>query len=222
VTINHKFVRRLRGLPRTWREFDRALSILATLRDEGWQASASGVPVDGEGRPSPWYSMPARVWLERRLRVSDRVFEFGAGQSTLWYASRVRSVSSVDHDEAWVRRLRLQLPCNATVDLASPEDYVCALPRLGREFDVVAIDGIARSECAGVAAEWITPGGLIVVDNSDRPESAAGIEALVARGFRHIDFIGFTNGYSTLTCTSVLFHAPERWLGLSAPPHLGW
>jgi hypothetical protein len=215
-------VRRLRGVPRRLGELDRSLALLATLRELGWQRSLEGGPVDGAGRPLPWYSYPAAVWLERRLRRSDRVFEFGAGHSTLWYAARVSSVAAVDHDEGWVARLRPGLPANASVRLASGDDYPAALDGEEGEFDVIVVDGILRNECADRAAGRIAPDGLVVFDNSDRPENAAGVEALMRSGLRHVEFVGFTAGFATLTCTSVFFRGGERWLSVGGRGFLGW
>jgi hypothetical protein len=53
----------------------------------------------------PWVSYPARRWLERHLRPDWHVFEFGAGGSTLFFSERVKSVISVEHDEAWHARV---------------------------------------------------------------------------------------------------------------------
>lgn len=53
----------------------------------------------------PWVSYPARRWLERHLRADWDLFEFGAGGSTLFFSERVKSVVSVEHDEAWCARV---------------------------------------------------------------------------------------------------------------------
>jgi hypothetical protein len=208
-------------MPRRLYELDRSLALLATLRDTGWQRSITTGPVTASGSPLPWYSYPATAWLERRLRSSDRVFEFGAGHSTLWYASRVNSVVSVDHDETWVRRLQPDLPGNARVRLARSEMYAKALAEESGDFDVIAVDGMRRNECAAAASGRVAKGGLVVFDNSDRPENAEGVESLMQSGFKHIDFVGFTSGYATLTCTSVFFADEQRWLSAGVGGFLG-
>jgi hypothetical protein len=217
-----KLTRRLRGLPRAWRELDVGLALLSTMRDLGWQRSIGSGPVDSEGRPLPWYAYAATAWLSRRLKPSDRVFEFGAGHSTLWYAHRVASVTSVDDNAGWVQRLQNDLPANASVALAEEDEYVSALDAAGGDFDVIVVDGLLRNECAAAAAGRAAKGGLIVFDNSDRPEFAAGVAGLIEAGFRHVEFVDFAPGYSTLTCTSVFFRDGDRWLSTGQADFLGW
>jgi hypothetical protein len=220
--VREKLARRLHGMPRRLREFDRSLALLATLRDTGWQRSITAGPVTAPGLPLPWYSYPATAWLERRLRPSDRVFEFGAGHSTLWYAARVNSVVSVDDNAAWVSRLQPDLPGNASVRLAHGDSYAQALDEENGEFDVIAVDGIRRNECAAAARGRLATGGLVIFDNSDRPENADGVATLMQSGFQHIDFVGFTSGYATWTCTSVFFADGQRWLSAGVGEFLGW
>ena len=42
--------------------------------------------------------------VPRLVRPNLRVFEYGCGNSSLWWAQRVEKVVSVEHDEAWYRR----------------------------------------------------------------------------------------------------------------------
>jgi hypothetical protein len=198
------------------------LALLSTMRDLGWQRSITQGPVDAMGRPLPWYAYAATAWLSRRLRSSDRVFEFGAGHSTLWYAQRVASVTAVDDNAGWVDRLQNDLPANAAVALADETRYVAALDEADGEFDIIVVDGLLRNECAAAAAARVAGGGLVVFDNSDRPEFGGGVAALMETGFRHIEFVDFAPGYSTLTCTSVFFTDGDRWLSAGQASFLGW
>lgn len=87
--------------------------------------------------------------------------------------------------------------CQATAPRAGarlahvPEsDYASTLR--GDSFDLILIDGIRRDECAAVARELIRPGGMIVVDNSNRPECATFIPSLG-------DIVGVFTGHATQT-----------------------
>lgn len=83
----------------------------------GWARSmAEQVPVRADGRPLPWFTYGAIEFLERVARHTDRVFEYGAGYSTLWWQDRVRSVTSVEHDGEWIERIRPQLGVNVRLD----------------------------------------------------------------------------------------------------------
>src|SRR5437016_5174452 len=62
----------------------------AALRSEGWSKSNRlGLPLAADGSPLPWYTYSAIHFLEPRLRDDLKVFEYGSGHSTLWYAARV-------------------------------------------------------------------------------------------------------------------------------------
>jgi hypothetical protein len=65
-----------------------------------WQASL------GEGRgplsdERPWFNFEAIEFVDRRLERGMRVFEYGSGGSTLFYAGRTAGGCSVEHDPAW-------------------------------------------------------------------------------------------------------------------------
>jgi hypothetical protein len=53
----------------------------------------------------PWTTFSATRWLDRALRQDMRVFEWGSGGSTLFFARRVRSVVTVEHDPDWHRQV---------------------------------------------------------------------------------------------------------------------
>jgi predicted SAM-dependent methyltransferase len=184
-----------------------------SLAETGWLNSlASGQPVDGTNRAIPWFTYPAIEFLDRVPCGDLSVFEWGSGNSTLWWARRARSVQAVDHNESWYERVRAQLPKNASVQLQTEAaKYVRALADTGRTFDVVVIDGVHRNECAAEAIARANPDGLIVFDNSDRRANAAGIERLAAAGWRRIDFFGLIPSYLYRSCTSVFFKS-ERYL----------
>ena len=49
----------------------------------------------------PWITFAAREFLEARLQPAMRVFEYGAGGSTLFFFRRQCQVMTVEHDPAW-------------------------------------------------------------------------------------------------------------------------
>jgi len=81
-----------------------------TLDPIGWSRSKrEQVPVDSDGEPLPWWTYPAIEFVEQAVRAEDRVFEYGAGNSTMWWASRVTQVIAVDHDQKWVEGVQSKL-----------------------------------------------------------------------------------------------------------------
>lgn len=57
----------------------------------------------------PWISYPAIDFLERYLRPEMDVFEFGSGGSTVYFSSRVGSVTAVEEDAKWATLVEAEL-----------------------------------------------------------------------------------------------------------------
>jgi len=177
------------------------------LHSSGWLNSLfAGKPVNGQGVPIPWFTYPAIEFLEPRIEPGWRVFEWGSGYSTLWWAARVAEVRSVEHDTVWHGELSGRLPHNAQVELVRDTTrYAGAIAAAGGPFDVVVIDGEDRNACAALALDHVKPDGLIVFDNSDRKGFGAGVERIGQAGWKRIDFFGPIASYLYKNCTSVFF-----------------
>ena len=76
------------------------------LQRRGWDRSFHEGPVDAEGNPIPWVTYPAQSILAQLVRPDSRVFEYGSGHSSLWWAAHAKEVVSVDHDGNWVNRIK--------------------------------------------------------------------------------------------------------------------
>lgn len=59
--------------------------------------------------PSPWLVHSAVRSIEELLRPQWRIFEYGSGGSTLFFARRCAVVISVEHDARWQSRVCAQL-----------------------------------------------------------------------------------------------------------------
>jgi hypothetical protein len=89
------------------------------LDKRGWFNSLDGVPRNREGFV-PWITYPAFRQLERIVKPSWRVFEYGCGSSSYWWASRAAQVFSVEHDNGWAAKVASAAPANLTV-ISRPE-----------------------------------------------------------------------------------------------------
>lgn len=69
-------------------------------------------------------------------------------------------------------------------------------------FDVVVVDGMARSLCGYLAVEMIKDDGIIILDNSDRWHYNNLQRYFVDQGFGRIDFWGPGHGLYEKWCTS--------------------
>jgi hypothetical protein len=224
-----------RAVPKQPAALKRCLSLLAALDDLGWRRSAEArAPVDASGAPLPWYTYPALLWLGPRLKETDSVFEYGAGNSTRWLAARVRRVTSVDHDARWSSMSAATAPPNASVlhrecsgdavHAPAGDAYVNAIEEeLGEGYDVVVVDGMARVSCVEAALATMGPSSLLVLDNSDRSPYGPALDHLAASGLARIDFAGPVPGSGRLSTTSVFGRDLTRWTAAHPPlPQLGY
>lgn len=189
------------------------LHLESALRDYGWFRSFhSKQSVDGDGNPLPWYTYPFISFLKPRIKPHFEVFEYGSGNSTRWYAARVKYIKAVEHDSDWIKLISPKLPSNTKV-LKRPlgETYIQSV-KDGR-YHIVVVDGRNRVKCACFAADFLTEDGVIILDNSDRVWYNDAKEYLEHKGFRRLDFTGMTPIVAIVTCTSV-FYRDGNCLGI--------
>lgn len=184
-------------------EFVNALDAMGWLRSRSsWES------VDSCGQPVPWMTYGAVAFLEPRLRPQYRVFEYGSGNSTRWWAERVSWVVSYEHDSNWYEQTAPILPSNVSYHLrpldTEPKYEDATLAHKG-EFDVIVIDGRNRVACTLRSLQALNSEGVIVFDNSDRDKYRSAFEFLNSRGFKRLDFwgVGPINTYAW--CTSVFY-----------------
>lgn len=119
-------------------------------------------------KPLPWYTYHAIDFLSGVDFSGQSVLEFGAGQSTLWWAERAARVFSVEQDAPWFEALlkAIKNKLNVEVHLAQESLEFAATP-IGRTFDVIVIDGGDRFLCTQAALKMLQAGGVIVLDDSE-------------------------------------------------------
>ncbi len=177
------------------------------------------MPVDAVGVPLPMYSYPAIEYLDQLDFARSRVLEFGSGQSTLWWAGRAAHVTSVEHDDWWVRRLADAGLANVTClfamrqHIATADGYIGVVPA-DQRFDVVALDGLHYYDCARAARRLLAPGGLVILDNADFYPATCAL--LRDDGFLEVDMAGFKPCHRDAQVTALFFDRD-----FSVPPRHG-
>lgn len=183
------------------------------LLDMGWFNSfKSAKPVDKEGRPIPWFTYPAIEILSHRLNQKISVFEFGSGNSTLFFAGRVRQVVSVEHNKDWYDKISKQAPVNSRIVYVKADqsnEYTDTLKRSNQKFDIIIVDGIYRNECLIESISYLTDGGVIILDDSERLEYTMGVERIIKQNFKRLDFWGISPGYLYRKSTTI-FYRPDN------------
>ncbi len=187
------------------------------LRTNGWYKSHySKESIDNLGNPIPWCTYPFIKFIEDRLKKNMDIFEYGCGNSTIWFALKVNSVTSIDHDENWIVRVRPKLPKNAQVIYRKLEyggEYCQEIHVSKKQYHVVIIDGRDRINCAKQSVRALTNDGIIIFDNSQRNEYREAMEYLGGVGFRRLDFHGLPPIAHFENCTTI-FYKSENCLGL--------
>ena len=187
------------------------------LLEDGWFRSyREGASVDATGAPLPWITYPAIEFIKRRIQPSMSVFEYGSGGSTIWWANRVREVISVEHDRDWFEKVRESLGSRATIsqiDLEYGGAYAKEIQKYESRFDIVVIDGRDRANCLKNCLPALKPSGVVILDNSERPEYTEGIVFMKANGFRSIEFVGLSPIVNIKNQTTI-FYRDDNVLGI--------
>lgn len=187
------------------------------LFEDGWFRSyREGAAVDASGAPLPWITYPALEFIKRRVQPNMTVFEYGSGGSTIWWSNHVGKVISVEHDRAWFAKVRTRLDSRSTIsqiDLEYGGAYSKAVLQYEATFDIVVVDGRDRVNCLKNCLRALKPSGVVLLDNSERPEYAEGINFMYSNGFRHIEFVGLSPIVNMKSETTI-FYRSENVLGI--------
>ena len=187
------------------------------LYEEGWFRSyRQKAAVDRSGRPIPWLTYAAIHFLEERVNREMKVFEYGSGNSTLWWAERAGSVYACEHDRSWYEAMSGVVPANVTLrylELNREGEYSREAARFSGAFDIVVVDGRERVNCIRQCGGALTPGGVVILDDSQDAEYAEGIRFLHDSGFRSITFEGL-GPMTHLAKKTTIFYRPGNCLGI--------
>ncbi len=204
VNLAHSII-----LSTDWSEVSKNLPIgINYLESSGWIKSLSIYqPINSELKPLPWYTYPCIEFIENKLNENFRVFEFGSGNSTLWFSERVLEVVTIENSADWFSYLQEKISTNVELQLIEDENkYASKILDYPEEyFDVIVIDGINRNKCAEYSTKRLKANGLIIFDNTDNRSYDEGINLLISHGFKRIDFYGLVPSYTYKNCTSIFF-----------------
>ena len=139
--------------------------------------------------PRPHYAFHTLSWLETMFKENriGKVFEWGAGNSTLYYARMGCKVVTVEHDRKWADMLLNCIEANKIANIQlmyceNKSEYINVPASVLTEADLIVVDGRFRVECALYIAELIRSGILkdkiILFDDAQRERYKPGIQAL--------------------------------------------
>ena len=139
----------------------------------------------------PCLTQAATLLLGALAQDAD-VWEFGSGGSTVWFAERVKSLTSIEDNEAWAKAVAeaLQdregaLVAHVHLRYVPTAKQPDAITGAGL-FDVVLVDCLRqeqRRRSIVLGATHVKPGGWLVADDYTFPKTRASVEALRAAGW---------------------------------------
>lgn len=162
--------------------------------------------IDAEDNPIPWYTYPAIEYIKQLDFSKSIVFEFGSGNSSIFWSRESQKVTSVENNSDWYKKVLKNKPKNLNLLFREEKkSYLNSILEFKNHFDVIVIDGSYRDACCKNALKKIKENGLIILDNSDRAgemeDYKKAISTLKKANFIQVDFIGFgpINGYTWAT-----------------------
>ncbi len=181
------------------------------LLEVGWFESFKSLKsINKDGEPIPWFSYPFIDFLTPRLSKELTVFEFGSGNSTVFFAKRAKKVTSIEHNKEWYQIVNKVKPDNVDTILTksdSSEDYLDYIKNMNEVVDVIIVDGIHRIDCLQVGVEKLSDKGVIVLDDSERNEYKPGIDFVLQKGFKSLEFWGIAPTVLFKKCTTVFYRS---------------
>lgn len=173
-----------------------------------WHSHKKKAAIDNLGQPIPWYTYPCLEFIENRLHERFEVFEYGCGNSTLWWAARVNNVISCEHDREWYEKVNRRIPENVSLsyqELVYGGEYCQVIGQYRDQFDVVVVDGRDRVRCVKNCLNALKSDGIIVWDNTEREEYSEGFDYLDTAGFKRLDFWGIGPIDISKWCTTIFY-----------------
>ncbi len=190
-----------------------------------------GFRLDNLEQGLPLMPFSATKYLEKFLKPEMSVFEWGSGGSTLFFAIRAGSIVTVEHDSSWYRKVSGKVAGlgmkNVELKFVPPEpvepggialigsdrskgDFstYCQFIRkydTSKPFDIVVVDGRARNDCVKEAVPYVAPGGVIILDDSERVSYRRALQYLGGLGWKRSDFTGLKPGPVHLETQTSIF-----------------
>ena len=186
-----------------------SLSKSGYLHEIGWfESYRQEKPVDSKGHPVPWVTYPFLEFIEEKLHNEFVMFEYGSGNSTLYYSKKVKDLVTVEHDLTWFNQLEKLIPENVNLIHKSLEyngNYAKTASTINQKFQVIIVDGRDRVNCCRNAISALAEDGVVVLDDSERPQYQSAIDYLKENEFAQLNFWGLVPGYSHRRCTSIFY-----------------
>ncbi len=110
----------------------------------------------------PNYTLSCLKWLSDEVKKDWNIFEYGSGYSSIWWRAKCK-YSAIESNAPWARAI-------AVKHQPDKQQYIEGC-KSDSFFDCIVVDGIHRQECIAFCMAFIKPGGFLIIDNYDEPDS---------------------------------------------------
>ena len=179
------------------------------LETNGWILSKKeNRPISKTNDPIPWFTYPSIQFLKTLNLQRFRVLEFGAGFSSLYFATHAKSLKTYEKNDLWRNEL---IKINPHLDISLLEAEPDYSRLLNNDYDILVIDGndrvkIAESLIKNYSGLNNSNLKLIIFDNADwYPECVTSLAQKL--GMIPISFTGVAPSNNYESTTTFLFSA---------------
>lgn len=134
---------------------------------------------------TPWVVPSSLKAIDKLVQPDWKIYEWGAGGSTCYWARECASVISIEHNSKWIDRVNKMLAREEGLTDKVELHHVRGLPKDEKDrfrpyadtileypdesFDLVFVDGEASSRgwCLTNGLSKVKPGGILLLDNSN-------------------------------------------------------
>lgn len=172
-----------------------------------------------DGNYLPWMNYSMIHLFNERLHSDLTVFEYGSGSSTMYFAERVKEITSIEYDHDWYDKVleytsEMQ---NASVNfIPLSDDYHRSIAQLGKgkKFDLVIVDGRHRVESAIFSFDHISENGVIILDDTHRQHYQGAFEFFESKGIQHLTLTGLKPTGFGDDQTTIFYRSGKNCLGI--------
>jgi hypothetical protein len=181
-------------------------------------SSIKNKSVNKYNKPIPWYTYSCINFIEKIDFSNKNILEFGAGQSTLWWEARAKSVLSFESDRSWFEKINSQKNSNTKIEFIESIAEIEINSQNNKKIkdycpDVIIIDGgVDRYKSLKISSEYIKNSGIIIIDNSegyyekeDHYKIYPMLNFLHEKNYKRVDFYGHAPGVLLTHTTSIFF-----------------
>lgn len=129
--------------------------------------------IDRNNNEIPWYTYPTIEYLNNIDFSKKNIFEYGSGNSTIYWCTKAKHVTSIEHNQEWYNEIKSKIKNNnlSLIFKNDNSEYEESIKTIPEKYDVIIIDGIRRPECSKIIESYLNiksnEGYMVLLDNSD-------------------------------------------------------